>query len=115
MTKPAHPSRPHDEAMGELLRKDPQFAAAYLNIALEEGDQEDLLVVLKHLARAFGGVSRVADASGLNPTSLYRTLSRRGNPELRSLIAILRAMGFRLAVEPIAKRRAGRARKVKAA
>jgi len=117
MSKPdTHfPSRPHDEAMAEMLRKDPEFAARYLNLALEEGDQEDLLVVLKHLARAFGGVSKVASASGLNPTSLYRTLSRRGNPELRSLIAILRAMGFRLAVEPIAKRRSGRARKIKAA
>jgi probable addiction module antidote protein len=101
--------------MAESLRKDPLFAAEYLNLVLEEGDQEDLLIALKHLARAFGGVPKVADASGLNATSLYRTLSRRGNPELTSLVAILRALGFRLAVQPIAKRPPKRPRRAKAA
>jgi probable addiction module antidote protein len=99
----------------ESFRRDPELAAAYLNQVLADGDQAEVLVALKRLTLAVGGLPRVAAASGLNATSLYRALSRRGNPELRSLIAILRAMGFRLAVEPIAKRRAGRARKVEAA
>ena len=53
------------------------------------------------MTKAFGGVPKVAEAAHLNGTHLYRTLSAKGNPELRSLSAILRAMGLRLAVQPV--------------
>ena len=43
----------------------------------------------------------IAEKAHLNATQLYRTLSAEGNPELRSLTAVLKAMGMRLAVEPI--------------
>ena len=91
--------RSHDDAMVELFRDDP--AAATLNAILADGDQGELLVTLRQMAKAVGGVSAVAKASELNATQLYRTLSKRGNPELRSLTALLRTMGFRLAVEPL--------------
>ena len=93
--------RSHDDAMVELFRDDPAAAAATLNAILADGDQGDLLVTLRQMAKAVGGVSAVAKASELNATQLYRTLSKRGNPELRSLTALLRSMGFRLAVEPL--------------
>ncbi|EEN1859636.1 addiction module antidote protein, partial [Salmonella enterica subsp. enterica serovar Enteritidis] len=48
-----------------------------------------------------GGVRSVAKSAELNPSQLYRTLSDKGNPEVRSLTAILRAMGLRLAIQPI--------------
>jgi probable addiction module antidote protein len=92
--------RSHDDAMVELFRDDPA-AAATLNAILADGDQGELLVTLRQMAKAVGGVSAVAKASELNATQLYRTLSKRGNPELRSLTALLRSMGFRLAVEPL--------------
>lgn len=92
--------RPHDEAMAELFREDPAFATQYLNEILGDGDQADLLVALRQIANAFGGVSAVAEKAHLNPTQLYRTLSPQGNPELRSLTAVLKAMGMRLAVTP---------------
>jgi probable addiction module antidote protein len=57
------------------------------------------LVALRQLSKAHGGMARVAQLAELNPTQLYRALSPEGNPELRSLTAILRAMGMRLAVE----------------
>jgi len=44
----------------------------------------------------------VAEQANLNPTQLYRTLSPKGNPALSSLTAILKAMGLRLAVQPLA-------------
>jgi probable addiction module antidote protein len=93
--------RAHDESVAELFREDPAFAAQYLNHLLEEGDQADLLIALRQLAQAFGGVAAVADKAKLNPTQLYRTLSAEGNPELRSLTAILKVMGMRLALQPI--------------
>lgn len=93
--------RSHDEGMAELFREDPEFAKQYLNSVLEDGDQADLLIALRQMAQAFGGVPAVADKAQLNATQLYRTLSAEGNPELRSLTALLKAMGMRLAVEPI--------------
>lgn len=95
--------RSHDEAMTELFREDPALAAATLDAILVDGDQGELLVTLRQMTKAFGGVSAVAKAAELNPTQLYRTLSEEGNPELRSLSALLRSMGLRLAVQPIAK------------
>jgi probable addiction module antidote protein len=94
-------SRPHDEAMAELYRSDPAFAVDVLNGILEDGDQAELLVVLRQMAQAFGGVQVVAEQAQLNPTQLYRTLSPKGNPALSSLLAILKTMGLRLAVQPL--------------
>ena len=93
--------RPHDEAMDEMLRDDPGFAAEFLNHTLDEGDQADLLVALRQMAMAFGGVPAVAARAKLNPTQLYRTLSADGNPELKSLVAVLKAMNMRLAIQPL--------------
>jgi len=94
-------SRSHDEAMAELYRSDPAFALDVINGILADGDQAELLTVLRQMAHAFGGVQAVAEQAQLNPTQLYRTLSPKGNPALSSLSAILKAMGLRLAVQPL--------------
>ncbi|MCY1668189.1 helix-turn-helix domain-containing transcriptional regulator [Rhizobium sp. SL86] len=93
--------RSHDESMEEIFRKDPDLAAATLDAILAEGDQGELLVTLRQMTKAFGGVPAVARSAELNPTQLYRTLSESGNPELRSLSALLRSMGLRLSVRPL--------------
>jgi len=95
------PYRAHDVATVESFRNDPRFAAEYLNQVLADGEQEELMVALRHMAEAFGGVPRLAARAQLNATTLYRTLSPKGNPELRSMQALLGAMGMRLAVQPI--------------
>jgi probable addiction module antidote protein len=89
----------HDDALAEMLIKDSTLAVDFLNDVLAHGDQAELLVALRQLSKAHGGMGRVAQLAELNPTQLYRALSPEGNPELRSLTAILRAMGMRLAVE----------------
>jgi probable addiction module antidote protein len=94
-------TRSHERATIESFRRNPQFAAEYLNAVLEDGDQDELMGALRRVANAFGGVGQVAPAADLNATTLYRTLSRRGNPELKSLTAILKAMGLRIAVQPL--------------
>ncbi len=94
-------SRPHDEAMAELYRSDPALALEVINGILVDGDQAELMSVLRQLALAVGGMQVVAEQANLNPTQLYRTLSPKGNPALSSLIAILKAMGLRLAVQPL--------------
>jgi probable addiction module antidote protein len=95
------PHREHEEAVREVLHKDPEFAAEYLNAVIQDGDQVELMNAMRRIAEAFGGVSRLAKKTNLNATSLYRTLSPQGNPELKSLTALLKAMGMRIAVQPI--------------
>jgi probable addiction module antidote protein len=108
MTRKPHsaPSRSHEVATVESFRKDPQFAAEYLNAVLADGDQEEVMLALRRLAKAFGGVAKLAKEADLNATTLYRTLSLKGNPELKSLTALLRALGMQLAVRPLPQKRA---------
>ena len=94
-------SRSHEEAKIESFRKDPAYAAEYLNAVLADGDQEEVMLTLRYLVQAFGGAGGLAEKTDLNATTLYRTLSPKGNPELRGLTSILKAMGMRLAVQPI--------------
>jgi probable addiction module antidote protein len=98
------PSRSHENATVESFRKDPSFAAEYLNSVLEDGDQEELMLALRRMSEAFGGVSKLAEEAKLNVNTLYRTLSAKGNPELKSLRALLQAMGMQLTVRPLRKR-----------
>ena len=93
--------KPHDVAMAELYQQDPAYAVEMLNSILEDGEQAELLIALRQMAKAFGGIQTIAEKANLNPTQLYRTLSEEGNPELASLAAILKAMGLRLAVERV--------------
>jgi probable addiction module antidote protein len=86
----------HDLLLKQL--KDPAEAAAYLEAALEEGDDQVFLLALRDVAEAHG-MARVAAEANLNRESLYRMLSEEGNPRLSSLEALLRAFGLRLAVE----------------
>ena len=97
------PSRSHEQATVESFRKDPEFAAEYLNSVLEDGDQEELMR-LRRMSKAFGGAQKLAAKANLNANTLYRTLSPKGNPELKSLRAVLRAMGMQLTVRPLRKR-----------
>jgi len=87
--------------MAESLRKDPAWAVDLLNSILEDGEPGELLIALRQISKAFGGVGEVAKQANLNGNSLYRTLSSQGNPQVSTLSAILRTMGMRLAVQPI--------------
>ncbi len=91
-------SRSYEADLREAL-KDPEEAAEYLTAALEGGDTEVFLLALRTVADARGGMGQLAKAASLNRESLYRMLSGQGNPRLRSLDALLHAMGLRLAVE----------------
>jgi probable addiction module antidote protein len=86
----------------DLLQRlaDPVYAQKYLNAALEDEDPEVFLLALGDVADAqVGGMTNLASMTQLNRENLYRMLSQKGNPELRSLSTILNALGFRLAIE----------------
>jgi probable addiction module antidote protein len=93
-------SASHDEVMVKKLRKSAAFAAAYLKAAMEDtAEPEVLLIALRQVAEARGGIAKVAKAAGIERESLYRALSRRGNPRLSTLFAVTKAMGLTLTVE----------------
>lgn len=92
-------ARDYEEHLDEVLQDDEE-ALAYLNAALADDDPDVFLLALRDVARTrSGGIAALADAAHLNREHLYRMLSERGNPELRSLGALLDALGFRLGVE----------------
>jgi probable addiction module antidote protein len=90
----------HDEVMIQELRDDPQFAAEYLKVALEDSENPGvLLIALRRVAEARGGIAKVAKLAGIERESLYRALSAKGNPRLSTLVAVTKAVGLKLTVE----------------
>ncbi len=104
-TKPVSPSRPFITA--EHLRNEVEVAA-YIEAMLEDGDARAVPVALRTIVDAVGGMTALADKTGLSRETLYRTLSERGNPRLDTLAVILAAFGLRLTVQPAQKSRARR-------
>jgi probable addiction module antidote protein len=74
---------------------DPEQAAEYLTACYAEGP-EVFLAGLRDVVEAQGGVARAAQLSKLNRESLYRLVSRKGNPRLSSLDSVLTALGLRV-------------------
>jgi probable addiction module antidote protein len=90
----------HEKAVVRELRDNPEFAAEYLRAALEDDDEPSvLLIALRRIAEARGGIAKVAKAAGIERESLYRALSARGNPRLSTLVAVTKAVGLKLTVE----------------
>jgi probable addiction module antidote protein len=56
------------------------------------------LIALRAVAEAYGGLGAVAAQAGISRESLYRALSPKGNPTLKTLIAVLKTVGLRLSV-----------------
>ena len=96
-------SLPYEDWLLEQL-KNPAEAAAYLEAVIEDGDQAAIMLALRQVAQAQGGVAVVARRAKLTREATYKMLSKAGNPELRSLTAVLAATGLRLAVKPVEKR-----------
>ncbi|MGC2821159.1 MAG: addiction module antidote protein [Candidatus Sulfotelmatobacter sp.] len=93
-------SESHDEVMRRRLRENPEFAAEYLKAALEDAEEPRvLLIALRRIAEARGGIAKVAKAAGIERESLYRALSAKGNPRLSTLVAVTKAVGLKLTVE----------------
>jgi len=80
--------------------RDPAYAMEYLRAALEDDDEHAdavFLLALRDVAKA-NQMTYLAEASGLNRESLYKMLSRRGNPSLNSVKAVLSAVRLKLSV-----------------
>jgi len=75
-----------------------RYAAAYLARILAGGDTETFLIALKDVTEAAGGMGRLAGQVSLQRSSLYRILSKQGNPTIVTLQEILKPLGLRVSV-----------------
>lgn len=89
----------HDDWLN-LQLQNVDFAADYLNSAYEDDDPATYLAALRKVVEARGGMAAVAQKTNLSRETLYRTLSARGNPTIRTLNAVLKATGLRFGVMP---------------
>ncbi len=72
-----------------------------LNAALETGDLERIMGVMGQMARAHR-MRRVARETGLGEKSLYKSMRVGASPEFDTVLRVLRSLGFRLQVHPVA-------------
>ncbi|NBV89067.1 MAG: putative addiction module antidote protein [Betaproteobacteria bacterium] len=87
----------HDDWLFEQLQ-DAEFAAEFLNEANEDDDPRTYLLALRKVVEARGGIAEVAERASLSRETLYRTLSARGNPTIKTLSSVLKATGLKIAV-----------------
>lgn len=79
----------------------PAHIAAYIEAVLEDDDPALLAHAIGVVARAHG-MAQIAQATGRSRESLYRALSDKGNPQLATLMSVLRALGLQLGIKPAA-------------
>jgi len=87
----------------EELRADQELAVEYLKAAMESLEDPDDraagLLALRTVAEAYGGLAAIARDAGISREALYRSLSPSGNPTLKTLLAVLSAVGMRISVQ----------------
>ena len=83
----------------EQLRN-PEVAAEYLNLALQENNPSVVLMALRNIAEAQeGGIAGLAARTHLGRESMYKMLSEAGNPKLSSFTRIIHELGLCLKVQ----------------
>jgi probable addiction module antidote protein len=83
--------------------KDPAYAAELLRVCLEEEGFDAFLVSLRDIVKVSGGMTALAKSTGLSRESLYKTLSVDGNPEFKTVLTILSALGLKVDFAPVVK------------
>jgi probable addiction module antidote protein len=67
----------------------------YLTAVLEDGDSDELLRALGHIAKA-RGMADIAMKSGLGRESLYKALAPGAKPRFETVLKVIRALGIHL-------------------
>jgi probable addiction module antidote protein len=77
-----------------------EMIAEYLNTVLEEGDNEDVIVAIGHIAKAIG-MTKISEETGLSRPSLYKALSAGAKPRFATIMKVLKAIGGQIQVNPV--------------
>ena len=93
----------HHACEVEELRADRELSIEYVKVAMESlndpADHAVGLLMLRTVAEAYGGLGAVAKEAGVSRETLYRALSPKGNPTLKILLAVVKAVGLKLSIE----------------
>ena len=77
----------------------PEAIAEFVSDALETGDAV-------YIAKAMGvadrakGMTEIASETGLSREQLYRSFSEKGNPRLKTMLAVMKALGVEMTARP---------------
>ena len=88
-----------DFDVADYLKSDADIAQ-YLNVVLEDGDPALLAATIGDVARA-RGMTQLAKDTGLSRESLYKSLSGQRAPNSDTLFKVMKALGFKLTVQPL--------------
>ena len=77
---------------------DDEMIVEYLNTALEEGEIEDLITAIGHVAKA-RGMSKIAADTGMSRPSLYKALAKGSKPQFETIMKVIKALGGNLTVK----------------
>ena len=95
----------YKDVLIDQLRDSPKEADIYLETAWEEysedGDMAALMLAIRNIAEAKGGIGVLEKETKLTRQALYKALSSKGNPRFETLDAILHSLGYRTTIEPI--------------
>lgn len=72
----------------------------YLSQVLAEGDTDELIRAVGHVAKA-RGMAQIARDSGLGRASLYKAFAPGAKPRFDTVVKVMRAMGVELAAHPL--------------
>lgn len=77
-----------------------EMIAEYLNIALEEGIDSEIITAIGNVAKAIG-MTKIAEETGLSRPSLYKALSDGAKPQFSTILKVLKAIGGQIKVNPM--------------
>ena len=84
--------------MARYLGSD-EAIAEYLTQVLADGDSDELLSAIGHIAKA-KGMAQVAKDAGLGRESLYKALAPGAKPRFDTILRVARALGVTLIATP---------------
>ncbi len=94
--------RSYQTAVTEYLKDDIALQKAYLQQAIEDynedGNDRALLMALRHVIEAQGGIAALTEKTSFPKQTLYQAFSEKGNPRFSTLMTVLRALGVKLAI-----------------
>jgi probable addiction module antidote protein len=83
--------------------KDPKEAQAYLEAAFDlfekDGDTQTLLLAMRDVAEAQGGIGELAKKTSISRQHLYNILASKHNPRLDNWLGIISGLGFHIRLE----------------
>ncbi len=83
--------------------KDPKEAQSFLDTSIDEYEEDHdvaaLMLALRYITEAQGGIAKLSERTHLNRQNLYKILTGKTKPQLDTTLSIIKGLGFRLAVE----------------